>query len=308
MTLVGAVDVGSNAMRCAVGRFNEKDLLEIVETDRKTVSLGRSVFDRRDRAISDEVIEGAREALSHFMRIFKKLGVSSYRAVGTSALRDASNQRDFIEMASSEGVDLSVISGQEEARLIRIAVEHVTDLKHKRAALLDIGGGSAEFTVLINGEVKFSTSEKVGTIRLLKMLAEQKISTERFSDRVRKVIESLSQKIESAVVGETLEVLLGTGGNIEELGNLRARIIPGKKKTDKIRFKELGAVIDALEPLTPEERQTQFGFRADRSDVILPASIVLREVMRSTGLDKVVIPRVGLREGILIELLSQGKQ
>lgn len=303
MSPVGAVDVGSNAIRFAIGELTDKGKLKIIESDRKMVSLGRSVFANRDRAISEEVMEGAREGFRSFLKAFERHKVVQYVAVGTSALRDASNQEAFIQMAREEGLNLKVISGDEEAGFIRTAVQYAEDLRDKRAALLDIGGGSAEFSILIHGKLKFTTSEKVGTIRLLRMLSEQKISTERFSDRVKKVIETLANAIERSMQGETLDILLGTGGNIEELGNLRVRIIEGKKKTNKVRFKELCKIIDVLEPLTPEERQAQFGFRPDRADVILPAAIVLREVMERARIDKVVIPRVGLRDGVLLELL-----
>lgn len=301
---VAAVDVGSNAIRFAIGERSDQQTLKILFTDRKPVSLGRSVFARKDRAISSDVMSGAHDAFRSFLSEIRNYGVERYRAVGTSALRDASNQQEFIAMAIAAGLDLSVISGDEEARLIRLAVERTEDISRKRAALLDIGGGSAEFSIITNGRVQFSTSEKVGTIRLLKMLAEHKISTERFGDRVRRVIAVLGEKIERSIEGAAPEVLLATGGNIEELGNLRAKLIPGKEKTNKIRFDELCVIIDELEPLTPEERQARFQFRADRADVILPASIILREVMHRTGIRKVSIPRVGLREGILWELLE----
>jgi exopolyphosphatase/guanosine-5'-triphosphate,3'-diphosphate pyrophosphatase len=266
------------------------------------VSLGRSVFADRSRAIDRKTLQQSKNAFAKFSSMFTNHKVEKYRAVGTSALRDASNADDLIDIASEFGIAIDIITGEEEANLIRIAIEHSVDLSDKKTAgLFDIGGGSAEFTLIKNQVPVFSVSERVGTIRLLKAVAEQKIGLERFSERVRRIVDNLGNQIQKKLSEETLDILVGTGGNIEELGRLRAKIIPNKKKTDKVKLPELDYIIELLEPMTIEERQEQFGFRPDRADVILPAAIVLREVMRRAKCNKVYVPGVGLKEGVLIQ-------
>lgn len=304
MARVAAIDVGSNAIRLAIGEISASGGLKIIHTDRKAVSLGRSVFADRERCIEKDIFDRAIEALKDFQSQLKKFDVERYRAVGTSALRDAANAEALIQHAGKVGITLEVISGDEEAKLIRYAVMHAIDLKDKNSALLDIGGGSAECTLLKQGKAVFSVSERVGTIRLLKSLSENKISTERFSERIRRVVQGLAQEVSRSVRTMKIDLFIGTGGNIEELGVLRTKLIKGKKKTNKVRIDELREIINILEPMSIEERQKEFGFRPDRADVILPAAVLLREVMEQLGVSKVLVPGVGLKDGILIELLG----
>lgn len=301
MKIVGAVDIGSNAMRCAVGVI-EKGKLKVLKTQRSMVGLGRSVFTNKDKMISKESIEASKVVFKEFKDIFDIFNVEQIKAVGTSALRDAVNADVLVKCANQFDIPLEVISGEEEAKLIRIAVQEKVDIQNYLAAMLDIGGGSVEFTVVDKGKTIFSISEKLGTIRLLQSLSAN--STDRFSRRVEKVVESWAIKIEQNLAASKLEILIATGGNMEELGRVRVQIFKEKKNSNKIRFEELERIIDIIEPLTLLERQTQFGFRPDRADVILPAAIVLREVMRRSKMKKAIIPGVGLKEGILVSLLK----
>lgn len=303
-SIVGAIDIGSNAMRAAVGVIKKGIRLDVLESKRFAVSLGRSVFADSSRAISDDVLTKAHEIFEEFAKLFCRHQVTKFRAVGTSALRDASNQEAFVKIAQEHGIALEVITGEEEGRIIRRAVQHETDLSNLHSALIDIGGGSVEFTILDKGEAIFCVSERLGTIRLLKSLSQGRISTDRFSDRVARAVEKLAEEVKSAIGGRKLDILLGTGGNVEALGELRTKIFAGKKKDNKIRFDELCAIIELLEPLSTEERQERFSLRPDRADVILPAAIILREVMRCIDMKKLSIPKIGLKEGILIELLG----
>jgi len=300
-----AIDIGSNAMRCAVGTLDASGDLKILSQLRAPVSIGRAVFNTKDRLINQTTIDSALIALTNFLEEGKRFGASHIRAVATSAMRDATNASALINAAQEQlNLTINIISGEEEARLVRHAVSNNYDVTKELIGILDIGGGSAEFSLIDHGALVFAISERVGTIRLLQAVSEQKISTARFTDRIKKVIDSLAQKIEQNLEGKTLESLLATGGNVEELGRLRTQIIPGKKKANKIRLEELNTIIALLEPLTPVEREQKFGFRPDRADVILPASIILREILLRAKLNKIKIPGVGLRDGVLLELLS----
>jgi exopolyphosphatase/guanosine-5'-triphosphate,3'-diphosphate pyrophosphatase len=298
---LASIDVGSNAMRCAIGEIIDGKLV-IVESIRCMVSLGRSVFNDRSRLIDKPTLQKSILAFKQFADLIAKYKVEQVRAVGTSALRDAENADELKDIAASFGIRLETISGSEEADLIRYAIEHKVDIPNdKTVGLFDIGGGSAELTIILNGQTAFSISERVGTIRLLKAINEQRIGSEKFTERVRKIINALAVRIENELEKHKLDLLIGTGGNIEELGKIRAKIIPNKKKTDKIKLPELEHIIEIMEPMSLLERESFFDIRPDRADVILPASIVLREVMIKAKINKVVIPSVGLKEGILVK-------
>ena len=300
-----AIDIGSNAMRCAIGELNENGDIKILHQERAPISLGRSVFNSKERLIDPQTIKEALKALKSFTEKATAFQTTKIRAVATSAMRDASNGEILIEKAKEElDLTLEVISGDEEARLVRLAVSNAYDTTKELVGILDIGGGSAEFNLIDHGTLLYAVSERVGTIRLLQAVSEQKISTSRFTDRIKRVVDSLAQRVDDNLKGRILDSLLATGGNVEELGRLRTRIIPGKKNSNKIRKEELEKIIDLLEPLSPKERETAFGFRPDRADVILPAAIILREILERAKLNKIKIPGVGLREGVLLELLT----
>jgi exopolyphosphatase/guanosine-5'-triphosphate,3'-diphosphate pyrophosphatase len=300
-----AIDIGSNAMRCAVGKLDEHGDLKIFFQSRAPVSIGRAVFNSKERLIDDTTIQKTLVALNDFIQEGKKFNTTLTRAVATSAMRDAQNSETLIDAVKKElNLTIQIISGDEEARLVRLAVSNRYDVSKELLGILDIGGGSAEFNLIDHGTLLFAISERVGTIRLLQAVSEQRISKTRFTDRIKKVIDLLAQKVEQNLEGKKLDSLLATGGNVEELGKLRTQLIPGKKKSNKIRLEELETIITLLEPLTPQEREKKFGFRPDRADVILPAAIILREILVRAKLNKIKIPGVGLREGVLLELLS----
>ena len=299
-----AIDIGSNAIRCGVGTLSDKGALKILHIERAPVSIGRSVFTRSDRQIDAQTMQRAKETFQHFMKIGETFKVNKVRAVATSAMRDAQNSEELVAAAKSVGVHIEVISGDYEAFLVRQAVSNVYDISKEMVGILDIGGGSAEFSLIDHGKLLFSISERVGTLRLLQAVSEQRISTAKFAERIRKVVELLAQKVETAVGVMHLDSLFATGGNVEEIGKLRTKIFPNKKNQNKIRLDELETIIDILEPLSNEDRQKQFGFRADRADVIFPAAIMLKEILKRARQTKMKIPGVGLRDGLLLEMLA----
>ena len=143
MPTLAAIDVGSNAMRLAIGNVDGDRRLTPVETIRESVRLGQDAFTQG--IISEETIEGATEAFVRFRGAIDRYGAKWTKAVATSALREALN-RDMVldRIAQASGIELAVIGADEEARLIHLAVSDAVGLKNKLAMLVDIGGGSTE--------------------------------------------------------------------------------------------------------------------------------------------------------------------
>jgi len=307
MLKIAAIDVGSNAMRMAVGEVDERWQVHPIENIRLPVRLGGDVFG--EGVLQAKTIRQAEEAFLRFKHLAETHGVQRLRAVATSAAREAANGALLIDrIRRTSGIELEIISGEEEARLIHRAVTHALGLKNKRALLIDIGGGSVEVTVS-NGQSIISTeSYNMGTVRLLEKLEDVKKSRQPFGKLVREYAEAARYRIERDLGEGKIQICAATGGNVEEIGRLRQKLLKGE--SDRlITLPELEKLIERLSEMSVSERMRKLGLRPDRADVILPASIVLHMVAREAGVKQISIPNVGLKDGILLDLaedLSKG--
>ncbi len=301
MRSIGVIDVGSNAVRAAIVHCSGAGETQTQETRREAIRLGRDAF--RTRKIGTELTEQLVEAFRHFGEWFGEQHVEAVRAVGTSALRDAVNGADVVaEVLRVTGITIEIISGEEEARLVYDAVRSRVDLSAKDALLIEIGGGSVEVSVVRQGKLVWSDAVKMGTVRLLELLDGARHSAKVFSRMVREYSRGVRQslKAEASVSGQ-FDVCVATGGNCEDLGVLRRQIL-GKDTADELSRAELESLISKLQELDIDERITKLGLRPDRADVILPAALVLLEILEVADVKRVLLPGVGLRDGVALEL------
>ncbi|WP_434041884.1 MULTISPECIES: Ppx/GppA phosphatase family protein [Sorangium] len=329
MARLAAIDIGSNAIRLrivdvdppALGAFGAgRDPalaagstgaprfhpFRDVHADRASVRLGHDVFTKG--RLESGVIGAACEALRRFRTAMDAAKVDRYRAVATSAAREAQNGDLFAERAAREaGVHVEVIEGIEEARLVQLAVRERVPLGGRTALLVDIGGGSTELTLLRGREAIFSRSLPVGTVRMVETFLEDRRPMdaghrrliEEYVDRV--MVEAMREIVELLGQGSGVDLLVGTGGNIETLADL----CPVPSPSADGRAIDVGAMsrlLDEMAAKTPEERAQIYGLRPDRADTIVPAATVLGRVARAFAQPLIVAPGVGLKEGVLVDL------
>lgn len=313
MQKIAAIDAGSNAIRMIVGNVNEAWQVEPIENIRLPVRLGQDVF--ASGSLREKTIQQATEAFLHFKRVARDLGVEQIRAIATSAMREAANSDILVNrIASMTGIEVETISGSEEARLIQLAVAHVVNLDGKRAISIDIGGGSVEVTISVGQNIISTESYNMGTVRLLQKLdgtGESGFSPEDarrpFSLLVREYAEAARRRIDHEIGDARVNVCIGTGGTVEELGRLRQRFF--KQPSDKlIALSELQDLIEELNGMSLKDRIRKYKLRPDRADVILPGAIVLQMIAREARVRQVVIPHVGLKDGLLLEMAEGLKQ
>jgi exopolyphosphatase/guanosine-5'-triphosphate,3'-diphosphate pyrophosphatase len=297
-----------------VGRVDADWKVQPMENIRIPVRLGQDVF--TDGFIREETIQAAIDAFNRFRSTADAFGVTRLRAIATSAMREAYNG-DFLvaRILNSSNIQVEVISGDEEARLIALAIANVVNLAGKRAVLVDIGGGSVEVTVMQGQTILSTDSYNMGTVRLLNKLKINgdlpMLSTTPslgFSRLVHEYAEAPRRRIEREIGSDPVDLCIGTGGNVEEMGKLRQRLFKGP--SDRlITLGELQRLIEQLERMSYQERVNKLKLRPDRADVILPASIVMHMIASLTGVREITIPDVGLKDGVLLDLaegLSQG--
>ena len=300
MPKIAAIDVGSNAIRMMVSQLNTTGNLETLENLRLPVRLGQDAF--TTGVFSEQTMQMAVDAFLRFRKVADVFEVNQTRAVATSAMRETGNSDFLIERILSEsGFAIEIISGEEEARLIHLAVINTLNLLGGKAILIDIGGGSVEVT-LSDGERIISTeSYGMGTVRLLNKLESSDGKTMPFNRLVREYAESARLHIDREIGAEKVSICVGTGGNIEEMGKLRKRLFK-RERDDLINLDELERLVEELGEMSVAERMRKLDLRSDRADVILPAAVVLHMIAREAGVSEVLIPGVGLKDGLLLDM------
>jgi exopolyphosphatase/guanosine-5'-triphosphate,3'-diphosphate pyrophosphatase len=303
MSIIAAIDAGSNAIRMVVGQVDEAWEVKPLENIRLPVRLGQDVFSKG--YLEEITIRQTEEAFLQFEHVAQNYNVQKLRAVATSAAREAANSDLLMErVARASGIQLELISGEEEARLIHQAVVRALNLKNKRALLIDIGGGSIEVTTSNGPNIIATDSHTLGTVRLLEKLGARDEDPNALSRFIQKYVEASRFRIGQDIGGEKIQVCVGTGGNVEEIGRLRERLFKGK--SDRfVTLDELKELIRRLSGLTYQERIQKWRLRPDRADVILPASIVLYTIANEARVKQILIPQVGLKDGILLDLADE---
>ena len=296
----GVVDIGSNGIRLLIGHINSSGEIQITLKKREAIRLGGDVFSRN--LISPQSINKVTMALSQFSEEFKKNQVHKVRAVATSAVREAHNKDDFVShIKEVTGIPIHVIDGEQESQFILMAVSNALRKRKSNLLIMDIGGGSVEFILSSNGSMAKALSLPLGTVRMLKNVPPL---SESYRERLDSAYESSLEPVKNFLKESPKEITFaGTGGNLECLGHLRQNFFK-KILNTKIKSHELNTLVDELFRLNSDQRMQQFHFKKDRSDVILPASLLTQKMLQLTEQTKILIPKVGLREGVLISLLD----
>jgi exopolyphosphatase/guanosine-5'-triphosphate,3'-diphosphate pyrophosphatase len=303
MPVLAAIDVGSNALRLAIGEVDANRKYTPIESLRESVRLGQDVFTRG--SISEETIEAAVAAFEKFRTAIGFRGAVRTRAVATSATREAANRELFVDrIASATGIELEVISPEEEARLIHAAVVDRVNLKNKLALLIDIGGGSTEITFAADDTILSTESFRIGAVRLLQVLEEKKHGEPRFNVLLGEYMEAVRKRVARDIGSRKFNLSVGTGGNIETLADLRADVL-GKNRDGTLSIDDLDELLKRLQAMGYERRVRDLGLRPDRADVIIPAGLVLRTVLRAAGISDVIVPKVGLKDGLLLDMADE---
>ena len=300
---IAAIDVGSNAIRLAIANPNADGGYQTIYSVREPVRLGQDVFTKG--TISGHTIDRSIQTFTDFKQKLEQHHVTHVKAVGTSALREATNRDSVLKsIAKSTGIEISIIGGEEEARLIHLAAKQAINLKSKVALLIDIGGGSVEVVLADDTTILATESYSMGSVRLLKILDEKAGGEERFNQLVTEYVDATQRRLEREIGNQKIDVCVGTGGSIEAIGDLR-RDMFDKNSNQKVTVDELKSLVKKLRGTTFEERIQDLRLRPDRADVIVPAAIVLLKIVQQAGVSEVVIPGVGLKDGVLLEILSQ---
>lgn len=300
--LVGVIDVGSNAMRLGIALQNNDGAPKLIQRYREPVRLGHDAF--TTGLLSPQTMEDAVEAFRQFRRILDQHHIDRYRATATSAMRDATNGPELIaRIASETGIELELISGEEEARLVHYSISRRVDLANQFSLLIDMGGGSVEVTLCDDGEVVSAQSFKIGTVRLLELLGQG----DDFNTLLSEYLDGTRKKLREQIGRRRTDLCVATGGNASAIGELAHRLFDTESE-QRISLTELERLIETVAALGIEERIRDLGLRPDRADVILPASMVFHDIMVLAGAKTMVMPEASLLDGVLLDMVDSEKR
>ena len=292
---LGAIDCGSNAIRMVIAEARSGEIRRIA-AERAAVRMGHGAFTRGE--LDPENIEQAIAAMTRFRELFAQHEVSRYRAVATSAVRSADNRDIFLHRLYHEaGIELDVIDGEEEARLIRKAVMKSFTGHSSPRLVLDLGGGSLEINVRKNAAWR-GFSLPVGTVRLLETFGLTGPIGHDEAGMVRRYAATLLQTL--PLKATDLMPAVACGGNAEALARLF-----GDTGLDGMPGFDLEALERALPSILDagvQERMARFEVRRDRAEVMGVAALVLATVSRGLQVTRLTVPGVGIRDALLLEL------
>lgn len=285
-----AIDIGSNAVRllfCNVYEDNGKTYYKKAELIRVPIRLGEDSFLHKKISVkkADKLVT-AMKAFKHLIDVYDAV---DYRACATAAMRDAENGYDVVARVRKEaGIKIEIIDGKTEADIIfsNHIEEHLD--KANNYLYVDIGGGSTEITLFSKNKVVVSQSFNIGTIRML----HEQIDKEYWN--------YFKNWVKEQTDGYKPLIAIGSGGNINKLFKMI-----GRKPNKTISSLKIKNLYEVLESYTYEERIQVFGLNPDRADVIIPASKILLSVLKKAEIEKVLVPQIGLSDGIVHQLYEK---
>lgn len=288
-----AIDIGSNAVRLLIKSIDreavqEKKIKKVMML-RVPLRLGFDVFSIGE--LSEKKADKLRRLMKAFRQLMKICDVDDYRACATSAMRDARNGRTIIKKIEKDtGIRIEIIDGQEEARMIYN--NHIECMEDRLGNYMyvDVGGGSTEINLLTNGELVWSVSYNIGTVRMLSNAVKEG-TWQQMEEELMKVTEGV------AAIN-----IIGSGGNINKLFRLADK---KDKKLQRLPVSSLQTVYDVLKPLTPEERVEAFSLKQDRADVIVPAAEIFLKIAEVVHAEYIYVPVIGLSDGIIDNLYAK---
>jgi len=288
--IIAAIDIGSNAARLLINEVKETNgKAEFTKLNllRIPLRLGFDVFSKGE--IGAERKQMVIKTMTIFRELIEIYKVEHYRACATSAMRDAKNGQEIIDIVKEQSdINIEIITGDEEATLIY--ENHVAEGLDKDFAYLyvDVGGGSTELTFYENNEMQYEHSFNIGTIRLLNGLVTPTIW------------DDMKDEIKDKIKSKKTIVAIGSGGNINKIFSM-SKTKDGKPMPVSIIKKYL----KEMEKLSVEERMHNYQIREDRADVIVPALTIFNNVMTWADIKHIYVPKISVADGLVHSIYTK---
>lgn len=313
---LAAIDIGSNSIHLVIVRAVRGQHPEIIDREKEMVRLGAGTL--REHRLSKKTIERAITTLRRFKKMAEHNGADPIIATATSAVRESRNSYEFIDRVRKEvGLDVQVLPGVEEARLIAMAVSEVTDFNNRRALIIDIGGGSTEFVITGGGEPELLLSLRVGAVRL----AEKFITTDPISTEQRnRLIASIRADFTRAaweIKNAGYDFVIGSSGTVLNMVNALVQAdetVGGEEVSDfesfskTVTLEQIEWLNNKLARMTLRERRRVPGIEKGRADIIVAGGLLLQYILSDLGAIEITSCDWSLREGMILNYLRRRRE
>lgn len=306
---LAAIDVGTNSFHLIVVRMDTRTgRFKIINREKEFVRLGEGSTDMKH--LSRDAMNRALTTLKRFKRVAGGLH-AEIRAIGTSAVREALNKKDFLQRVKREtGISIEVASGVEEARLIYLGVLQALPVYNNQLLLIDIGGGSTEFLVGKKGDVLFDHSLKLGAVRLTDRFFRDRGGMSKKIRQCREYIAGTLLPVVRELKKIEYQTVIGTSGTIQNI----ARMILEEKNSDNVLSfnsysftrKDLKSVIEkVIEAAVHDSLDELKGLDPNRLDIIVGGTLILEQLFDQLNIQELTVSQYGMREGIILDTIEK---
>lgn len=304
---IGTIDIGTNSMRLLTAQYKDGIII-----DRKkyvnTTRIGQGVDS--NGYISKEAINRNIQALKEFKAICDEYNCDYVCCMGTSALRDSKNSKEFVELAKEvANVKVDIITGEKESNLGFLGVlEGLENNDSEEILVIDIGGGSTEFIVGDKNGVNFCKSENIGALRLTEKFLKNEIVSD---EELKQTIDFINQTIKNTIdiiKNRNIKKLVGIGGTVTSVSAMNQKLevySMEKVHNSKICKKELDEILQMLKNMTTEDKKRLKGLQPKRADIITAGVVILDMIMKNLELDEIIVSEYDNLEGLMCQIAKK---
>ncbi|MEO1583398.1 MAG: Ppx/GppA phosphatase family protein [Planctomycetota bacterium] len=308
---LAAIDVGTNSIRLIIVDVSRAGTYRIIDDEKIITRLGRG--SAVDGTLEDEAIIESVDAIDALVKIARGNSADRIRVIATAAVRDATNGRDMVDRVRERtGEEMDVIAATDEARLAHRSVAAGFDLAQTDAAIADIGGGSTEVVVSIQGMIEQIYTLPLGAVRLRERFGP---CDDAAGDQLRAIRNYVRGVVRDEVdkPANAPQILIGTGGTFTTLAAMsmheaatagRADLLPGALRGHEIQRDEVRHFTEAIRRLPVDRRTSIPGLGSDRADIIVPGLVIIDRLMKRLGINRLRVHDRGIRDGVILEMIG----
>jgi exopolyphosphatase/guanosine-5'-triphosphate,3'-diphosphate pyrophosphatase len=305
--VVAFLDVGTNSVRLLVVRINPNRSYTVISEQKEMVRLGETAF--KDGLINERAMDRAVNVIKNFCDLSRTYGATEFVSMATSATRETSNRLELIErLKEVTGLELEIISGMEEARLIYLGVSSGHHIDRRTALFVDIGGGSTELAVGNQRDYSYLESLKVGAIRLTSMFVKRPEGPvpEDTLVKMRKYVKSALVRASKEIAELDVKMAFGSSGTVVNLGEMLNR--QDSSHQGSIRHSQLRKLIPQLAAMDLAQRRKVPGMSPERADIIVAGAVILDMIMDELKVSEIAVSGRSLRDGMLMDYLEKQEE
>lgn len=305
---IAAIDIGTNSFHLIIAELSKNKKIKLLDRERVFLRIGNDKQNGLSYISSQDTVKATNVLLNfkHLAEVHK----AKISAVATSAVREASNNKDFVKSIFKQtGIKIDIIDGRTEAKLIFLGMKNALPLENSSVLGIDIGGGSTEFIYGLNNKLKYAESVKVGAVRLSNLFFPKYRITRTSVTNCENYVEDLIRKQIDLKVFSNLDFAVGSSGTVDTICLVKSNQTDGivRKKLNGYEFTkdDFENIYDLIMNLkTPEDRSLVPGLESKRADIIPAGLIILKKIFQLFQLNKMVLSEYALREGVVFKAMS----